>query len=189
MKFLQNNYGLAIFLLFLSFSLIFTIKPKKKSVKKTSLSHRDPNHLAVTTLLLELGSKKSVKTLSANLAKKCKNLKIIERTKTSIKRLRSGHLHIRRVLKKKTVPRYIKKALYKKFFLRLFKRLLKCPVVANSKEVWQINNAVKFIKKGKLVPNGEKAIRKLAKVTKSKPKAKVGFFAVLRKYNEFNKKV
>ncbi len=189
MKCFSLYSGFTLLILFLSFSLIITAKPKSKKVKKTKPSlETNPNHFAIATLLKSLGSKQTIKNIVKNLNKKCKNLKILERTQTTLKNLRKKHAFLRTALKKSTVPLAVRNNLYQNFFLKLINRLLKCSVISNSKVGKMFQKAGKLLKKGKKIQSPLTAIRSLVKVTNAKAKKQRGFFYSVKKYYRFLKR-
>lgn len=187
MKCTRNiHHGIALFFLFLSLCSISCIERSKtsKKVKKVN-KNIDPNHLAIAVLMSKMGSRQTVHKIVIKLSKKCKNLKILQRTKTSIHWLRNKFGYVRKALKTDKVNKDVKKTLYKNFYSRLFSRLLKCSVISNSKVAWQLKKAVKLLKNGKRLPGSLKNIRKLVNITNAKAKPKKGFFNAVKKYYKF----
>jgi len=167
---------------------IITSKPEKKkktSSKKDKPLVKDPNNLAVAVILKRLGSKRSVHSIVTRLRRRCKDLKIMERTKTSLKWLRNKFGFVRKALKKNKVNKHIRKNLFKNFFNRLFARMLKCKVVVKSKASKQIKKALKRTKKNAKLPAALSYIKTLVKLTGAEAKPKKGFFNAVRKYYKF----
>ena len=180
-----NYYGIAIFLLFLSLNLVSCLEKKKhtKKVKKSLVA--DANNLAIAVLLRKMGSKQTIHNIVKNLSKKCKDLKILDRTKTSLKFLRKKFGFVRKSLRKQKVNISIQSTLLNNFFTRLFKRLLKCSVINKSKVAWQLKKSLKRMKKGVIHRNALANIKKLVKATNAKRKPRKEFFSAVRKYYQF----
>ena len=186
MKYFQRTIGVTLFLMFICLNLIHSAKPKRKTAKKVKKSPlNNPHHIAIASLMKKMGSKQTIQKIVRGLKKSCKGLRILHRVKTSLMKLRRKHRYLRTALKKKTVPKNVRNTLYQNFFGLLFRRLLKCSVIRNSKVAWQLKKARKLLKKGKKIVFPLKGIRKLVKATNAKAKKQKGFFAAVRKYYKF----
>ena len=178
------NKAIGLFIILLCLNLISCLERKKiKKVKK--VKSIDPNNFAIAVLLTKMGSKLTIQKIVNKLGKKCKNLKILQRTKTSLRWLRNKFGYIRKALRKNKVNENVRQTLYKNFYSRLFNRLLKCSVISGSKAGSQLKKAVKLLKKGKKLPEALKNIRNLVNLTDAKAEPQKGFFHALRKYYKF----
>ena len=178
------NKAIGLFIILLCLNLISCLERKKiKKVKK--VKSIDPNNFAIAVLLTKMGSKLTIQKIVNKLGKKCKNLKILQRTKTSLRWLRNKFGYIRKALRKNKVNENVRQTLYKNFYSRLFNRLLKCTVISGSKAGSQLKKAVKMLKKGKKLPEALKNIRNLVNLTDAKAEPQKGFFHALRKYYKF----
>ena len=183
-----NYYGIAIFFLFLNLNMVSSLEKKQnKKAKKSLISNA--NNLAIAVLMRHLGSKQTYHSIVYNLNKKCNDLKILERTKTSLRYLRKKFGFVRKSLKTQKLSRKIRNNLFKNFITRLIKRLLKCSVIRRSKVARKLKKSVKLMKKGVMPKNALAGIKRLVKATGAKRKPGKEFFGPVRKYYQFlNKK-
>jgi len=163
-------------------------KPKAAKKPKKRIGS-NPDHLTIAILLIKLGSKQSAHKLIKKLRKKCKDLKILQRTQTGVKRLREKFHFVRKALKKKKLDTQMRSSLVNGFFTQFFNRLLKCPIVSGSKVAsTKIKNALKKLKSKKAkVSNGIKILRKIVKLLDAHPDPKKEFFGSLRRYYNYLK--
>jgi len=155
----------------LIYSINSTAAPKK-STPAPKLPAR--HHIALAQFLKMTGARGTTLQLARRAAKQCSTFNVIKLVTNATKKLRARLVFLKRALKVKKLSKKVVAKSVRNFKLALFKSLLRCRVVSNSKRVTRVfRNRTKAIRRAKTVRTSVlRAVKRMArKVLKPKRKA------------------